>query len=134
MSRWITTSGSSEGTWPVRPRVFSLDPDVVIHRDTGQQRHLLPSQPLHPAVAAVHGQAGLLGREAGTTGAEELLDLGSVVHAFNTTDSRRNEGGTAVTWNDSDSRAHAQSPSLEPCERLTCTAPEMCASSTYRIQ
>ena len=86
-------------------QVPALDPDVVVDRDTGQQRHLFPPQPLHPAVAAVHGQAGLLRGQACTPGAEELLDLGSVVHAAKVTDRRREEGGTGITWIRSDSRA-----------------------------
>jgi hypothetical protein len=55
---------------------------VVIDAHPGEQRDLLASQPLDPAVAFPVGrQARLRGRDALAPRDEELANLGSVIHA-----------------------------------------------------
>ena len=53
----------------------AFHPDVVVDADTGEQRDLFASQSFDPAVAAVGGQAGLLGGDPGSARGEELADL-----------------------------------------------------------
>ena len=63
-------------------QVAAFHPDVVVDADSGEHRDLLPAQSSHPPVAAVGGQAGLLGGDPRPPGGEELADLRSVVHDF----------------------------------------------------
>jgi hypothetical protein len=66
--RLVTQPPFCGGTASWRPRsgptrtVAPLEPRVVLHRDTRELGHLGPSQALHPAAAAVRGQARLLRR------------------------------------------------------------------------
>jgi hypothetical protein len=56
--------------------VAALQPGVVLAGDAGQQGDLLAAQARDPpAVAAVHGEPGLLGGELGPSRAQELPDL-----------------------------------------------------------
>jgi hypothetical protein len=57
------------------PGVAAFKARVVLDRDAGQQRHLLPTQPGHPPVPAIDGKAGALGGELGPSGGQELADL-----------------------------------------------------------
>src|SRR6185437_13270906 len=85
--------------------VAAFEPGVVLDRDAGQLRHLVPAQSGHPAPAAVAGQAGLLGGDLGTPGGQELPDLAAdVLHAGHVSEARqaaRGQGGPASTPNTS---------------------------------
>jgi hypothetical protein len=61
-------------------QVAPLQAGVVVDTYPGQQGDLLPAQARHAAVAAVGGQAGLLGGDPGPPGGQELADLVAVVH------------------------------------------------------
>jgi hypothetical protein len=62
--------------------VAAFEPGVVLDRDAGQLRYLVPAQSGHPAPASVAGQAGLLGGDLGAPGGQELADLAAdVLHA-----------------------------------------------------
>src|SRR4029450_5767879 len=63
------------------PGPAAFQPDVVLDRDAGQQRHFLPAQPGHPPVPAVGRKPGLPGGELGPSGGQELADLGADVVA-----------------------------------------------------
>ena len=61
-------------------QVAALHPHVVVDADPGQQRDLLATQPLHPAVAAaVRRQAGLVRRQPGPPRDQEVADLRPLV-------------------------------------------------------
>src|SRR3954470_8088158 len=85
-----------------------FEPGVVVDTDTGEQRDLLPAQPAHPAVAAVHGQASPLRGDLGAPGGEEIADLRPVVHDLDATSEPRNAGGSVSTWISS----HCHAPAL----------------------
>ena len=53
----------------------ALEAGVVLDADPGEQGDLLAAQPGDAAVRAVHGQAGLLGRDLGAAGGEELPEV-----------------------------------------------------------
>src|SRR3954453_4341214 len=74
--------------------VATFQPGVVVDADAGEQRDLLPAQPAHPAVAAVHGQASLLRGDPGAPGGEEIADLRPVVHGLDATSEPRSAGGS----------------------------------------
>src|SRR3954466_9620933 len=78
--------------------VPTFQPGVVVDADAGEQRDLLPAQPAHPAVAAVHGQASLLRGDSGAPGSEEIADLRPVVHDLDATSEPRSAGGSVSTW------------------------------------
>ena len=63
----------------------ALETGVVLDADPGEQRDLLAAQPGHAAVGAVDGQAGLVGRDLGAAGGEELADVVLGGHAFHGT-------------------------------------------------
>jgi hypothetical protein len=52
----------------------ALQAHVVLGADTGQQRHLLPAQALHPPAGALRGKAGVGGGDPSAPGGEELAD------------------------------------------------------------
>ena len=58
----------------------ALHAHVVVDRDAGEHGDLLAAQPCDPTVAAVRRQPGLLGRDPGAAGAEEVTDLRAQVH------------------------------------------------------
>src|SRR5215212_11056361 len=76
----------------------AFEPGVVIDADAGEQRDLLPAQPSHPAVAAVHRQASPLRSDLGAPGGEEIADLRPVVHDVDATAEPRSAGGSTSTW------------------------------------
>jgi NAD(P)-dependent dehydrogenase (short-subunit alcohol dehydrogenase family) len=60
--------------------VAALEPDVVLAGDAGEDGDLIAAQARDPsAVSAIHGQPGLLWRDPGPPGAEELPDLAADV-------------------------------------------------------
>jgi hypothetical protein len=93
--------------------VPAFHPHVVVDADAGEQCHFLSTQALDAPVSPVGGQAGLLWSEARASRAEELADLGSVVHANQRTSAAPPQGGTVITCNDRHSRGIREQPSLD---------------------
>jgi hypothetical protein len=79
-------------------QVPSLHLGVIVDAHSGQQRHLLAAQAGNPPVAAVGGQAGLLGSDPGPPGSQEVPNLGAVVHAVEATSRWPLLGGAGSTW------------------------------------
>ena len=62
-------------------RIAALKARVVLDADTGQPRHFLPAQALHPPASAVGLHPRLLRRDPRSPRGEELTQLITVVHA-----------------------------------------------------
>lgn len=56
-------------------QVASFHPDVVVDGYPGEQRHFLTSQAGHAPISSVCRQSGLVGRDAGALGPQEVADL-----------------------------------------------------------
>jgi hypothetical protein len=63
------------------PDVAAFEPGVVLDTYPREQGDLLAAQTGDPAVRAVHGQPGLVGRELGATAGEEVPDVLFGIHA-----------------------------------------------------
>ena len=74
-------------------RVAALEAGVVVDADAGEDRDLFAAQAGDAAPAtAVRGQAGLLGRDPGSPGGQELADLVLGVHVTDGTPLSAGEG------------------------------------------
>src|SRR4029077_5223049 len=60
--------------------VPALEPGVVVDADAGEQRDLLTAKPRNAAVVTVDRQAGLVRRDLGSPGGQEVADLAPRVH------------------------------------------------------
>lgn len=65
-------------------QVAALQPGLVVDADARQQRHLITTEPGHPAVAAIGGQPGLVRSDLGPAD-YELKYLAPVIHALDST-------------------------------------------------
>src|SRR5450755_4052438 len=62
-------------------RAPALEARVVLDADPGEHRGFFPSQPRHPAIAAIRGEASLLRGDLGSPRGQELPDVACSVHA-----------------------------------------------------
>ena len=79
--------------------VAAFEAGVVVDADAGEQRHFFPAKTGDATrAAAVRAQSGLLGRDPGAPGGQELADLVAGVHDSRLAPLQRPLRGPASTW------------------------------------
>ncbi len=74
-----------------------LEPRVVVHADSGEQRDFLTPESRNPAIAPVNRQSCVFGGDLRAARRKELARLQPVVHTTNATAEGGAKGGTGRT-------------------------------------
>jgi hypothetical protein len=76
----------------------ALEPGVVVDTQPGEHGDLLTPQALHPPLAPVGAQPGLLRADPGPAAGQEVLDVSAVIHDSDARTRLGDEPGPVSTW------------------------------------